>query len=38
MGKELERLEEGPKAKIHLVSLEKSTNRKTPGHDVIYEY
>ena len=42
MEKELQRLEEGPKAKIHLVSLgatlKKVPNRKTPGHDRIHGY
>ena len=40
MGKELEGLDKGPKAKIHLESfkatLRKVPNWKTPGHDVIH--
>ena len=42
MEKELQGLEEGPKAKMHLDSLrttlKKVTISKTPGHDAIYGY
>ena len=38
MGKELEGLEERPKAKIHLDSLKKVSNWKTPGYDGIHGY
>ena len=42
MGKELERLEEGPKAKIHIDSvrttLKEIPNWKTPDHDSIHGF